>query len=903
MADKIYVTEGYVTADYIGYIADAQVIQPDYYIEEDYLTPKGYHEDQGSWGDLVVSANVIKSGIVNVSASVTQTTNGGKLILGIVQLDYYIDEDYLTPEGYYENQGSWSELVVSADVTKGGIVSLSASVTQTVAVGKIVSVNAEFISTVTQTATISHIEGADLFAFAEAQLQVEVSLIKDANIAATAVFDIATDGRVFRDLAAEANSLFDFDVVNERSRATSIETQAAFSFDSTVEIIEPQGEIVEASGSWSSEFTQAAISTPIKQTSSDLSSEFTQAVDAYKIIEFELEFESLFTPEFTVEGILNAFAILDSVSTVSVTANFISDTRADKFSQFFITAIPFRNINIGTNAVGEIESVDFLSDTSLNANPVKVADFEINVDSNANQTVLLGKIVNNQAEITATSQLEATAQLSVDVTVALISTASLVSTANVNFSANATLTPEFNLSSNIGKVQRFSASIAAGSSLYLSRKVGGLRPRNMITSINQPMTFSTVRKFGSHSITRVGSGNAWAVTRSDTFTVPAKTTDFYFETWIYFTKAPPTGLPNLVSISETFGSPNQSQQFAQIGVAQSGGIMTAQSTSSGQAINTWHHVAIVYNGSTRRISCYVNGTRFHSSIQNTSEWTGYQQPNSVSVNGYWDPDVQIYVDSLSFFHSRLGFDPESTTITVPTTTRADDISGIGIWNFDNNLFDAYVGNEVLTYQAALSSTTAVNAVLTGTSTFASSINSSATVQAVIGKLESADVAMTSQSTFDIEVKVTRGFEISLDSDSESTTTAEAIRNIGLDLYANASILAVGNRNGSIDLVAFAEAQLQAVVGVIEQLDSSMASSSSMSLTAIKITSVQSNNNSLSTLNSTAEYVARGRASLSATVGLTVTGSVIHITQYVYKIPQETRFININSESRLHKIRR
>jgi len=258
----------------------------------------------------------------------------------------YIDDSYFVYTADAESQ-----------VTSTSSISCDASV---IAGGVAVFGSGDLPGFATLTATISHIEGADLFAMTDAALAAAVDRIRDNNISVTSAFTQVTTGSKFTDFGSNLDGEVTFSVDNLRVRITEAAVDAAFSLACDAVRIDG-GSIIEASGAWtasstvsasgvltraldatiSASFSQSAINDRIRDTDSSMptstsldissidvtreisvaiESNFDLSADASRTRSFASEQNALFSPSLTVDIFRNSFAVLDSVSTVSVTA-------------------------------------------------------------------------------------------------------------------------------------------------------------------------------------------------------------------------------------------------------------------------------------------------------------------------------------------------------------------------------------------------------------------------------------------------------------------------------------------------------------------------------------------------------------------------------------------------------
>lgn len=343
---------------------------------------------------------------------------------------YYIEEGYYDI-GYYVYTAD-AEAVITSTTS----ISCDASV---VAGGEIVIASGDFPGFATMTVTISHIEGADLFAFSQAAIAVAVDRIRDNNVSASSAFAIATDASRTRNYSSEDSADFQVSIANLRVRFNEAAIDAAFSLDA-VGSIDLGGETIQASGAWSSSFASESTAVKIHQSavtvsaslslstsgvvtrdaSSSIDSSSSIALTPSRIIQGQISAGALFSPSFDINAVKNTFAVLESISGMSVAiTDMTKESAVSVASSTNLTSSATRTRGLVSNLssqatlsslAGRIQSATItcgaLFSPSVTADSVKNS-FAI-LDSVASLTASSNKTAQAQSSITASSSLSAT---------------------------------------------------------------------------------------------------------------------------------------------------------------------------------------------------------------------------------------------------------------------------------------------------------------------------------------------------------------------------------------------------------------------------------------------------------------------------------------------------------------
>ena len=593
------------------------------------------------------------------------------------------------------------------------------------------------------------------------------------------------------------------------------------------------GVTVEASGTWSSEFTNTVTATRIQQLASDQvmiaeqsavvyriqqlastqTAEFTQTTAAGRIIELAAAFTDAFTPTLTADVFKNHTAVIES--------------------QF----------DMNTQAV---------------------------VDRSAN--VLLEHIANLNAQAAKTVVIESD----------LTSTATQTSAPTKTSATDSTLTTTTDLTATALNVQFGQSTISDRSNLFTSRYFGLGRPQNLIPQnpSDPKITYNTsIKKFGTASVYPLEGRSTHSA--SDTYIIKPRHSDiFAFECWFYNPSTTYTA-------NGGFGiGSNRSNPIFWIDflIAESGyirvthGTTNAATTDVSYPLQQWNHLLFLADqassGSTGfQTSLYINGTRVLQWVRRTS--LEVSSIRDVFQWGFNSSQTQILYDHLSLHKgTHLGYDWTSSSITVPTTPRTNDINTtVFLWPVDGNGLDDIFLTQLTS--AALTSTTAISvqanpsikqaestitasvaitALISRNQTFtadltatvtqttdqdklsgaASQINLESTVSAIIGLLISPDITVSSLFTPSVTVQAQLAGVALLETTALVTVTAEKTTDISSTVSVESSLSAQAVKTTEITAAASTDTALSLTGSRQRSTAAALANEASLSVIADKI---------------------------------------------------------------------
>ena len=182
---------------------------------------------------------------------------------------------YYIEEGYYD--AGYYVYTANAQAAPTAISSVSCNAV------KITEVQSSISSSFSVNAYGARTIDIDLFAFSDAAIAVQVDRIRGNNIAATSVFNIATSVERIQQGDADADAIFSAIINGLRSRDVNLQTQAAFSFDSTGDKIRFGASAITAE---TIVYCDATEITPFIDAEASFTSEFTTQANCGKILQY-----------------------------------------------------------------------------------------------------------------------------------------------------------------------------------------------------------------------------------------------------------------------------------------------------------------------------------------------------------------------------------------------------------------------------------------------------------------------------------------------------------------------------------------------------------------------------------------------------------------------------------------
>ncbi len=365
-------------------------------------------------------------------------------------------------------------------------------------------------------------------------------------------------------------------------------------------------------------------------------------------------------------------------------------------------------------------------------------------------------VVNRAATITLENLINQSAQAvkTVDAISYHTVLATQSTTARATSSASSALTTESTLSATATLAEFGQASLAVASSIYASKYLGTGRPRNITVATSYNFSSAT-KKFGTHSLQVQDNNGIRTSNDSVGGLIPSSGQSWAAEIWFY-PRSNDSGDREIYTI----GTNRLTNRWLTMYVNNTTVTVETYNTSEANlhsltgtvTFNSWNHLLVVKNSS--RISLFVNGTRSATSTSNLS--ASYYRPTvGLSIGDIWTNSEPFYDDASFHVGTTLGFDPASTTITVPTSQRVNDSTTTRVLlHFNNDLLDDI-------YET-------VDAVVTESATTALSAQANPNTKSAL-----ADLAVT--ATESATATVSRDFDSDLSSEFTQTTAGIRVR--------------------------------------------------------------------------------------------------------------------------------
>ena len=459
----------------------------------------------------------------------------------------------------------------------------------------------------------------------------------------------------------------------------------------------------------------------------------------------------------------------------------------------------------------------------------------LTVDAVANKAanILLEHIANLNAQAAKTAVVDSTMATTISIssapTKSVVSSATLAST--VTFTCVA-----FN-------VTFFDAQFVSTTTIFTSRYLGTGRPRIIVGGVG--LDFTTTSKYGSHALYNISNNISGEIALQSVDTIPKANQTWVMEAYLKFVSTT-SGVIYFYRAANAFlrisKNTDRTLTIRLIKGAATINITTSASVSS----SAFTHVAIVYVNAT--FSVFLNGTRsatlnLNDYVATSDPWAGSTQILTPSLALYGTNDA---IDEWSMHvDTDLGYDPNSTTITVPTEARINDPATTQfLFHFNNNFADDVSVQS--SGSAALSTTASVTAQANGnTKSAGAALTSTVTVSANVGKLQNVSAALESTVT----------------QSTAAVKTVQALANVTANVSVTVTAFRIkefaSNQNVLFTPTLTVTAQL-AGVALLE-------TDSLLTVSAVKTTDVVSEQNTTATLTATITGNIRAVADLTVIV--------------------------------------
>lgn len=465
---------------------------------------------------------------------------------------------------------------------------------------------------------------------------------------------------------------------------------------------------------------------------------------------------------YTAGGITQtADAALASTATVTATVGRLDDAQA------VLSAEIAQNAQPGAIRQAEAEFTDAFSPT-------------ITAIAFKNHTAELGSVfaltatssVTARSDVTLSNiaNLDAQAAKTVDAITATEIVTAQTTTASITTDSTSTINSAFTVIANAITPIFFDINLQVVSSFFVSKYTGSGRPRNLGIFLGTPSFNSSIKKFGTHSVT--GSGGNATLTYNGVGLNPKTTDNFTWEHWVYQT----SGGTSTATTGWLFFGTNANATFNVDVFYTDGTKYVNRPNTPGLQVNAWNH--IVVNKDNTGVNIYLNGN---------SVYTNYTQPikpigrfASININTSTN-----YIDDTNLVVGTAYYSSSSSTITVPTSARANDpLYTRYLHHFDNNLLDDYLVNITQVASADLS-TAATLAVVANSNTkqAAANFDATATVVALVGKTHSAIGNLSTEFATSTTATRSRTFDSAVNCEFAQITTVGVRKQFELDSLA------------------------------------------------------------------------------------------------------------------------
>lgn len=436
-----------------------------------------------------------------------------------------------------------------------------------------------------------------------------------------------------------------------------------------------------------------------------------------------------------------------------------------------------------------------------------------------------------------------------------------------------------------GKLKTYQAALPVYASVFVSRKIADLRPRNLPVTVSGSTYYdATNKKFGTHSLhgsSTLNFDRKLGASGPNNITI-ANGESFVLEAWVKLGSNNSCRLDvRVAGVQIGIGTSNAGFQGGILDSTGTFSPLSAEISSSFTNFAIFHHLLVVSNGTTA--SWYVDGIRkFTSSSLPTAYFGG-----GVLLSG----QVDYWLDELSFHKGTTLFhDPASSTITVPGQARINDNAYTqGLWHFDNNALDDFTATAITHLgNASLTSISAVTASAGFTTNGHANISTSSSVTAIIGKLNEINLVAFSDAATTANVNVFRGYNADCSAVASVSATAfriqpglsaisgtatvaatpNRLRDTAVSLSNVATVNAAVNvqRSGSADITV--NASVTAVIGRLNEINLVAFTNAAVTTTAVKTASAGSGLTTSFTQTTSAVKTGNGVSAISSANSLT-----------------------------------
>lgn len=537
---------------------------------------------------------------------------------------------------------------------------------------------------------------------------------------------------------------------------------ASLSCDFDVVII---GTTIEAQGFWSSEFTSETAAVKNVSAVGALSAEFTQTTLGFRGQDIDLFAFTEAAIQAQVDRIRDNNIDATAFFSVSTEVSRIRALDTDAFGGFtFIGNVErSRVFDIQTQAAFSFDvtaeaskefAATLASETTQTTQEDLFKEFNITAGSEFAQTTQEDLFKGFDIAVSSETALATDFRVVRDAHLTAFDSVTITCDAVKSVETEGTFSSNISLYANGGFLLESTASQAVYSSVFVSRNVGKntQRPHQLVDNfINGTPTFDTnIKKFGTSSLAPSNNGSPIIHNFSDI--VPTTYEDFYVDLWYYHSEQAANLLSTGLWINIRTLSSNRLRIQFQVPLSTFtyptyGYVYT--SNIDFLTVGAWHHIAVVKT--TTELSYYVNGNRvFYTFNDVIPSFSGRNYWGSAASGSTYDPITSIAVnpgqgriDEIYYArNTTLGISPSSTTITVPTTSR-ENADNVGfLYHFDGDVFD----DVSIRHSASANLVSSFQRTIKARADFDCqvSLNPQFTINAIIGKVDEINLAAFSE---------------------------------------------------------------------------------------------------------------------------------------------------------------
>lgn len=574
-------------------------------------------------------------------------------------------------------------------------------------------------------------------------------------------------------------------------------------------------------------FTPEEYYTYQAEAQASVSAQASMSVNASVIREASVTLQVTASVSATISHIMGADLFAFGEAQLSAAVDAIRDYSLEADAQFDIATDGrvFRDIQSAETSLFDFaviyeRSRDVLSETQAAFSfECEATRISANIEAEASlsvefaQTVLNDRIRYADSNISVESSLTATISHIEGVDIVLLPFANMTTAADIFRDVDAQLSIDSAVSISSGLLNLLEAQLDSRFNFYVSRYTGSGRPKHL-TSLT-PLIFSTIAKFGSHSLQ---SGKSTFLYEN---TPPRPGQDWVIEGWAYQRFSSRTRI-NSWTLSTEWGEITLTQAannptinlFAYTNNQNNEADYTVNNLKVDVYITTgsWVHIAYVQSGSTR--SVYINGTRRATGPAATAyrkDSFNYISVGDTSTTNWLIDEASVRVGDT------YGFNAANSSITVPTAARTNDPATTQfLYHFNNEALDDII-IPVETSIANLNATATITATLSGPQRFdpvsyavtsAMSVVGTKTTEIILSAFNDAaliaEVGLEQNAQADLAIAVT--------SSVQAQITAEAISTQSADSQLSSEVIRIQQGAAEFDAVS---AQMSVVAVIAE----------------------------------------------------------------------------------------